>query len=244
MVSYRRRRRFAGRRRFRSFSRKGKRTYRRSSNTKRVYKIAKRAALSLNETKGNSLPGFSTSISTSGYNIEIFNPAQGTGPSDRIGNSIIPQYLYSRCGMAVSGATETLDIGDDIYNWVRIVVWSFNNNYNDAIPDLTGISVLTPFRHSTFSNGLNAPGLQVHYDKLKLIKSNQYVKEDGTLTYAPSRLRWDFRCKFGKRSKIWAKQNGYVGQTRRYFISFLSDSSLPPSPSWSGSIYWTWKDNA
>lgn len=211
----------------------GKRMYRRKGTklNKRQKKEVKRLITGIEEHKfsDTALLG---SIITSNSPTIVSAPAQGSGSNQRVGDDINIKRMKLRC--SISGGGAVLGVADQ-FNVVRCVIFRWSQNNNVTAPVLADVF---QYPAASFTSPLN-------WDSIDQGKIKVCMDRTFTYTQSGTQVRSIIADIYGKRlhgSKVKYNAGATTG-VNQFYIHFVSDSTVAPSPAVIGYLRYEYTDS-
>lgn len=178
------------------------------------------------------------SISTTWSEYSLFQPAQGTTVSTRIGNRIRMKSIQMY-GVMAGGQSELLT--DDPYNVVRIVIAMYKGMSGVTPLNSIGLDLNTPITRVSGSN-LGSSIERVLYDRYVTFSVASTEKGGGD-GYTPTLRTVRYYKRMYKNNIVSFGDNTITYPDRRIIWSVRTDSAANPSPGFiAGYIRIKWED--
>lgn len=164
----------------------------------------------------------SAGVTSSGTVTQLGVPAQGTGVSQRVGDTIEVKRIELQYVLA----------GGDVYNNIRVIVFKWNVDSNLSAPTLASVlytTNVTPVIAPYVWDNIKSKEVQIVYDRTH---SLSYGCQLATVSSNGIETQHQKVNLFGKRlhaRKVEVDQGGTTGYGI-YYILFVSDSAITPNP--------------
>jgi len=226
----------------RSYGRRRTSKYKPARNFKR---LANRVLKTASETKSveSSLVSSAGAITSTWSVYALQVPTLDTAASSGIvGRSYYPGGV-SFFNAILRGGQATSVVADDQYNVIRVVLFESDATLNGTSLETWGVELDTPFTNKTAQAKFPVSHLKVYYDKLiTMVPSHVAGSELDNLL--PNLRRMSLNVRFKGKNYI-SPGNAVNTYNRKFYIAFLSDSTVTPHPGFiQGTLRQWYKDDS